>query len=238
MSDVEITVAGEARASVSPDLGTVHAQVLVDGEDPADVLQRVTASVGTLAETLRALAAASGTALASWSVDDAVSGVRQEWSPEGPARTVRYAAASVRAAFTDAGALGAWVTAASSVAGFTVGGVGWSLLPEHEAELRDGLRRDAVADAVRRARAYAAAAGLAAPRWVALADEGMLRGRSDVVFEAMSAASASSYAKLHHLGGGEPLPFQPEPLVLTAAVHGRFAAATGPHHPSPHTEES
>lgn len=235
MPDVEITVAGEARASVAPDLGTLHGRVLVDGDDPTDVLQRVTAAVGTLAETLRALDAAPGTALASWSVDDVVSGVRQEWSPEGPPRTVRYAAASLRAAFADAGALGAWVTAASSVAGFAVGGVAWSLLPEHETEVRDGLRRDAVADAARRARAYAAAAGLAAPRWVALADEGMLRGRSDGVLEAMS---VSSHRTVHDLGGGEPLPFQPEPLVLTAAVHGRFVASTDPHPPSPHTEES
>ncbi|GAB3080035.1 SIMPL domain-containing protein [Nocardioides zeae] len=242
MSEVEITVAGQARVTVAPDQGSIRGQVVIDGDDAHDVLQRVTTSVRALVEDLRALADAPGTALSSWSVDDAVSGVRQDWTAEGTPRTVRYAAASVRAAFTDARALGAWVTAASGVPGLAVHDVRWSLLPEHEAEVRAGLCRDAVVDAARRAGEYAAAAGLAPPRWVALADEGMLHGRSDTVFAAMSGAPRH---EVHHLGGGEALPFQPEPLLLTATVHGRFAASPRPHaapepspHPSPHPEES
>ncbi|MFW6774686.1 SIMPL domain-containing protein [Nocardioides sp. CPCC 205120] len=216
MTQVEITVEGAAHAAVPPDRGTVHARVRRTGPDGA----QVHADVARAAEQVVALLPVDGP-VRSRSVDAVISGREDHWVHDGPERAReprRYALVSVRAELDDAAALARWVAQASDVDGFEVAHVEWTLTREHQREVLARLRREAVADARERAGDYAAAAGLARPRVVAVADAGLLHDSGDRAWRGMSGAVPASGPGFAHA------PVSPAPVDLTVRVHARFTA--------------
>ncbi|MGH3360389.1 MAG: SIMPL domain-containing protein [Nocardioidaceae bacterium] len=214
MSEVHISVRGTAEGRYAAERATVNARVALEDPDretvrrrTLDVVERTQGGLGALAE--------SG-AVASWSADQVRVFAERPRKRGEPQPLVHHARVSVRAEFVDFDALADWVSALAAVDGVEVQGIGWDVEPEQRRAYEAEVRRNAVADAMAKARAYADAIGRESVEPTQLADAGMLDGDQDDRPMTMAAA------------GGEPdrprLRLKPRDIVVRVAVDARFAA--------------
>ncbi len=224
MSEVIITVRGEHEARVTPEEGVARLSVRAEGPDRAAVVDRVV----TLSEPLRhGLSAyeAAGT-VREWSSQRVSVWANRPWNSEGTQLPlVHYAAVELTATFTDFDALSAWLTETASVEAVQIDGVEWRLSPATERSAEAEVAASAVRVAVDRATAYAAAIDRSTVTPLEIADLGLLtqgRRSSGGAPETMRMATASFAADAAR--GTGTFEFQPEDIVVTAAVEARFSA--------------
>ncbi|MGC5617510.1 SIMPL domain-containing protein [Georgenia sp. Z1491] len=135
-----------------------------------------------------------------------------------------HARADLQVKFRDFDRLSAWLREMSTVTGFVVDRVAWSLTEVRKAELVREARVGAVTNARDKAGAYAAALGLATVTPLEVADAGMLGDDRRAENE-----DAVPFARAAALGSaGEPdLRLVPEDIEITAKVDARFVASGG-----------
>ncbi|MGO1511394.1 MAG: SIMPL domain-containing protein [Actinomycetales bacterium] len=225
MSDVEITVRGSHRRFHPAERGTVHARVALEGADPAKVYDAVVRSAGRVHASIAGIHDPAHGPVTWWSAQDVRTWAQRPWNKDGKQLPhVHHARTDLEVKFRDFGRLSTWLREMTSVQGFVVDRVAWSLTEVRRAELVRQARTGAVADAREKAAAYAAALGLGDVRPLEVADAGMLgderRAEGD---ESVPFARAAAFG-----GGGEPdLRLLPEDIEITARVDARFAAAAG-----------
>lgn len=220
MSEVTITVRGEHEARIAPELAVARVSVRLDGPERAAVAAEATGLGMTLREEMQAHQDAG--AVAQWSSDRVAIWSDRPWSQDGAQLLlVHHATIGARAEFTDIAALSEWVTRLSEREGVTVEGIEWKLTPETARETERDVAAGAVRVASARAEAYASAIGLTHVAPVEIADVGLLAqpGESPRPQARMFAMAADSVG-----GSGPGLQFEPQPIVVTAAVEARFTA--------------
>ncbi|HOA86588.1 MAG: SIMPL domain-containing protein [Microbacteriaceae bacterium] len=220
MSEVTITVRGEHEARLAPELAVARVSVRVDGPERAAVAARATELSMALREELQAHQDAG--ALARWSSDRVSIWSDRPWSQDGAQLPlVHHATVGARGEFTDFAALSDWVTRLGDREGVTVEGIDWKLTPDTARQTERDVAAGAVRVAVERAEAYASAIGLGGVAPLEIADVGLLAQpgeapRPQARMFAMAADSAGS--------SGPSLQFEPQPIIVTAAVEARFSA--------------
>lgn len=219
MSEVTITVRGESETAVAPEIAVARVTATADGAARGTVVERIAA----LAEPLRAdLAArkASG-ALSDWSSQRVSVWADRPWNTDGrQLDPVHHASVELTATFTDVLALSDWLNGIVGTDGLQVGAVEWRLTPETRADVERRVATQAVGVAVERATAYARAIGRETIVPVQLADVGLLGdGRPEAPAPRMFARSASVA-----MDAAPVVDFQPDDIVVTAAVEARFTA--------------
>jgi len=218
MSDVIITVRGEAESRVAPEEAVARVSAVVDGPDRADVVGRVGDVAGPLRAELSGMKDA-GT-IADWTAQRAAVWSERPWNSEGrQLDLVHHARIELTATFTDPGALSDWLNAIAARDGVQVGDVSWRLTPATRARIEQEVAAQAVHVAVDRARSYAAAIGRDTVEPLEIADLGLLADAREAAFSApMMKAGLAADA----VGGA--IDARPDDITVTAAVEARFRA--------------
>lgn len=220
MSDVTVTVRGENQARIAPERATVHVTVRSDGSDRAGVVDLVM----RLAEPVRQSITDrhTGGTVVEWTSKRLSVRAERPWSNDGKRLApVFYASISFSATFAEATNLSLWVSDVSAWDGVEIGWVDWHLTAETRARVEREVAAQAVGVAVARARAYAGALGLEKVRPLEIADVGLIArdaAAAPVAFKARGTAFAAA-------DSGASMEFEPEEIVVSATVEGRFLAS-------------
>jgi uncharacterized protein YggE len=222
MSEVVITVRGEHEARVAPEEGVVRISVRAEGPERGAVVERISALAEPLRTDLSARQERGG--LREWSSQRVAVWANRPWNAEGKQLSlVHYASVEISAVFTDFAALSWWVTDISERDGVQIDAVEWRLTRETAKQAEADVATVAVRVAVERATAYARAIGLSSVAPLEVADLGLL-GRGDPGSPAPMARMIKAESFAADMGGGPAVEFQPEDIIVSAAVEARFTA--------------
>ena len=218
MTAVTITVRGESHTRVVPERAIAHVTASADGPERTAVIDRVAALTEPLRAALTARAAA-GT-IADWASQRMSVWADRPWSSEGAQLAlVHHASVELTATFTDAAVLSDWLNDIAATDGLQVGPVEWQLTPETRTRVEREVATDAVAIAIERAAAYAAAIGRHEVIPVEIADLGLLGSAAAAPPAPRMMAKAAAFDT-----AGAAVEFRPEEIVVSAGVEARFTA--------------
>ncbi|MBD7956693.1 SIMPL domain-containing protein [Microbacterium sp. Sa4CUA7] len=216
MSEVIITVRGEHERRVTPEQALVTLSVTTEGPDRPEVVERI----AVLADPVSSdLAARVGAGVVEWSSKRVSVWSERPWSDGRRLAPVHHATVDLSATFDDIAALSSWVADAAERDGVQIGDVQWHLTPATRVAVEREVASEAVGIAVERATAYATALGLAAVTPLEIADVGLLVPRPDP-----SQPAGMMPAAFMADSGAPGLQFQPDDIVVSAAVEARFSA--------------
>ncbi len=223
MSEVVITVRGEHESRVAPEEAVARLSVRAEGPERGPVVERIAALATPMREAFEERKASGG--LREWSSERVAIWASRPWNDQGKQLAlVHYASVGLTATFTDFAVLSWWLTDVAERDGVQIDGVEWRLSPATAKTTEAEVAASAVRVAVDRATAYAAAIGLSTVTPLEIADLGLLTqgqppagGGPEVLRMAKASFAADS-------AGGGTLEFQPEDIVVTAAVEARFTA--------------
>ncbi|WP_341998614.1 SIMPL domain-containing protein [Microbacterium sp. LWH7-1.2] len=224
MSDVVITVRGEHETRIAPERAIAHLTIRAEGPERGAVVERMAALTEPVRDDLASRKSA-GT-VTEWTSQRVSVWSERPWNNEGRRLApVHYATVDFSVTFTDFAVLSWWAGEVAEREGVQLGWIEWKLTPETKASVEREVATEAVGVAVTRATAYAAALGLSDVTAVELADVGLLAHPSTPEMAPaprmlMAKASFASDAA----GGGPAVQLQPEDIVISAAVEGRFTA--------------
>lgn len=217
MGEVIISVRGTAQRRVTPELAVVSVQVRADGADRATVTRRVAQSSDVVRARLTSLE--EGERLVRWSSERAYFWSNRPWNKDGrqlPA--VHHGTVAFRATFDDFAELSGWIGELAEMDEIQVDGVSWRLADDTRSRVERETAAEAVGVALERARAYADALGYGEVTPVEIADNDMLSRDAPQPFaSAMMARGAAAAAP-------PPVELEPEDIVVSATVEGRFSA--------------
>lgn len=220
MTEVTITVRGESQTRIAPERAVAHVTASADGHERGTVVERIAA----LAEPVRAELTARKAAgsITDWSSQRVSVWSDRPWNNEGKQLDlVHHASVELTATFSDVIALSDWLNTIAETDGLQIGVVDWQLTPETRARIERDVAIDAVAVAVERATAYAAAIGKATVTPLEIADLGLL---SDARPEASPAPRMFARASMD-AAGSPAVDFHPDDIVVSAGVEARFRAS-------------
>ena len=222
MSEVVITVRGDHEARVAPEEGVVRLSVRAEGPERGGVVERISALAEPLRTDLDARRQQGG--VREWSSQRVAVWANRPWNAEGKQlRLVHHASVEFSAVFTDFAALSWWVSDISERDGLQIEGVEWRLTRGTAKQAEADVATEAVHVAVERASAYAQAIGLSSVTPLEVADVGLL-SRDDPAAPAPMARMLKSASFAADVGGGPAVEFQPEDILVSAAVEARFIA--------------
>ncbi|GAA3396773.1 SIMPL domain-containing protein [Streptomyces roseoviridis] len=207
----QVTVRGESRLETEPELARIGVAVRARGTDRSDVLASLTA------RNTEALTLLKSYGDAVTDLETGALSLTPEPARHGRGERVRGYQGWVHltAELTDFTALGELVTRLADLEWTRVDGPWWSLRPDSPAHAR--ARRQAVHEAVRRAREYAEALGSSLVALLELSDTAPLPGMPAPMGGGMRMAFAAETAE-----APAPLDLQPQRQTVTAEVTARF----------------
>lgn len=219
-----ITVQGSHTAWFDAERATLHASAAFDGPKRDEVFARATDAAAAVTAIITPLHDAAAGPVTWWSSDRVNVWSERPWNHDGKRLPLVYhATIGVQAKFRDFEALSRVIEQLAVLDGISLGAIAWDLTDERRTAVTDEVRREAVADAVRKAGTYASAAGVGAPAVIAIADPGMLGDASS--------GGSGGYAPMERMafkaqamdaGGGSPLTLTPEQIQVTSSVDVRF----------------
>jgi uncharacterized protein YggE len=223
MSEVTITVRGEHEQRVVPEEVVAHLSVRAEGPQRNSVVERMAGLAAPLQEDLTTRKDTGG--VRDWSSQRMSVWANRPWNNEGKQLAlVHYASVEISATFTDFAALSWWITDVAEREGVQVDGLTWRLTPATAKATEAQVAAHAVQVAVDRATAYAGAIGLTSITPLEIADLGLLTRAPDNSAPAPKMMRAMAMGVMDAGNGGPAVQFQPEDIVVTAAVEARFAA--------------
>lgn len=153
----QITVTGEGAASAAPDVATISIGVESVGKTAADALAANNRDTGAVIDAVKAAGVeAKNIQTSNFSVSPRYADRR---TSEDELRIVGYQVTNqVTVRVTDVGGLGKLLDTVVSVGANSINGVSFGFADE--VKVADAARRQAVADAIRKAELYAEAAGV------------------------------------------------------------------------------
>lgn len=225
MAEVIITVRGEHETRVAPERAIAHLTIRAEARERGTAIERIAALTEPVRDDLAARKLAG--AVTEWSSQRASVWSARPWSNDGrQLAPVHYASVDFSVTFTDFTALSWWAGEVSERDGVQFGQIDWQLTPETRAATERDVATAAVGVAVARATAYAGALGLASLTPLEVADLGLLTGTDSPAGPPIHRAlmGKAVFAAADSAGSGPAVQFQPEDIVVTAAVEARFAA--------------
>ncbi|MET9552715.1 SIMPL domain-containing protein [Streptomyces sp. NPDC006645] len=209
-----VAVRGEARLEFDPEIATIDISVGARGTDRRTALEDLTRRNNDVLSLVKSYGDA---------VEKLVTGsfsINPELTRHGRGERVRayHGRVNITAQLTDFTALGELTTRLADLDLTTVNGPWWALRPGSPAH--GEARRQAVREAVQRAREYAAALGSNLAALVELADIG---AENAAPFATRAPAYAMSYGGSAEAAGAPPaLDLEPQRQTVYAQVNARF----------------
>lgn len=221
MSEVIITVRGEHETRVAPEEAVARLSVRAEGPERGTVVEQISVLAAPLRDDLAARKHSGG--VTDWSSQHASVWANRPWNSEGKQLAlVHYASVELTAVFTDVAALSWWLSDVSERDGVQVDGVTWRLTPATAKATESDVAAQAVRVAVGRATAYADAIGLKTVTPIEIADLGLLTHADSPAPAPMLRMASAPMADA--AGGAPAMEFQPDDIVVRAAVEARFSA--------------
>jgi uncharacterized protein len=227
MSEVIITVQGQAESVRPPERATVVFEVSIEGAVKADVQAATTQTTNAVSALTTALFDRERGPITWWSSNQLRTWADRPWNQDGKQLPlVHHAAVSMEAKFSDFGALGRWLGDVAPLTGVRISRVDWTLTEAVKHALTDDVRTRAVRQARDKAQAYADSLDLGPVTVVAIADVGML---GDGVAAGTRAVGVAYRSSAFGAGGGpgDQLTFAPQDITVAAAVDARFVTQLG-----------
>jgi uncharacterized protein YggE len=220
-----ITVQGSHTLWVDAERATLHISAAFDAAKRDEVFARATAAAAEVTGAITPLFDAAAGPVSWWSSDRVGVWSERPWNNEGRRLPLVYhASIGVRARFRDFEALERVIEQLAVIEGVNLTGIDWDLTDERRTAVTDEVRAAAVAEAIRKAATYAAAACLGTPTVVAVADPGMLGDGSGAAPAPLPVERMAFKAQAMDAGGGAPLTLTPEQIQISASVDVRFGA--------------
>ncbi|MFJ8663010.1 SIMPL domain-containing protein [Streptomyces sp. NPDC093795] len=209
----QVTVRGEGRLEVDPELARIGVTVTARGTDRTAALADLTRRNAQVLDLLKAQGDAVGT------LETGSFSIAPELGRRGRGERVQAYRGRVRvtAELTDFTVLGELVTRLADLELTSVDGPWWALRPDSPAYAE--ARRLAVTEAVARARAYAEALGTSLASLLELSDAG-LAGPGIPMPRDFAGAPVAFAAE--GVGETPPLDLEPQRQTVTAEVVARF----------------
>lgn len=221
MSEVIITVRGEHETRVAPEEAVARLSVRAEGPERGTVVEQISVLAAPLRDDLAARKRSGD--VTDWSSQHASVWANRPWNSEGKQLAlVHYASVELTAVFTDVAALSWWLSDVSERDGVQVDGVTWRLTPATAKATESDVAAQAVRVAVGRATAYADAIGLKTVTPIEIADLGLLTHADSPAPAPMLRMASAPMADA--AGGAPAMEFQPDDIVVRAAVEARFSA--------------
>ena len=228
MTDVVISVRGEASTRVQPDQVALYSGIRAVGTEKAAVLAQAAAALEAVAADLAALGGVAATPVTgrvplAWLASSVTSFEEMRWNSrdEQQLPTGRIIAiVDLELRVRDFALLERMADRLAEHAAVHVHHTIWSVDDDNAAWPR--VRADAIRTALHRARDYAAALGGTVARVEQIADAGLLAGRAEQGARLDRVVAAASF------GGGDESAtprLDPRPQVLQAAIDARVVAA-------------
>jgi uncharacterized protein YggE len=156
-AEATMTVSGVGEVAAAPDMETISLGVTTEGMEAAEAMRRNSEAMTAV------LAAVAAAGVAERDVQTSALSLSPRWEPPRPNETAPrvsgfVASNMVTVAVRDLGALGGVLDAVLDEGANTLHGLSFGVADD--AELKDAARRAAVADATRKARVLAEAAGV------------------------------------------------------------------------------
>lgn len=217
-----IAVRGTAEERIEPELAAVTLTVGVSGPERDTALARTAEARERVVAEVRELEASGS--LDTWSAGQLRVWSHRPFNSEGrQLPLVHRTSAEIEIVFTDLDRLGDWVSRVADGDAVDLNGLDWRLTDPTRRRVQELAQRAAVADAVAKARVYAAALGLGEPTPVELADTGLLTAQP-VPPEPGGMRLAMMSTGWDGGGAGAGTEFTPAELVIEASVEARFSA--------------
>ncbi|OKJ31765.1 SIMPL domain-containing protein [Streptomyces sp. CB01580] len=209
-----VAVRGEARLEVDPEIAHLGITVTARGKDRHTALEDLTRRNGTVLELIRSY----GPAVEK--LETGALSINPELAEKGRDEKIRayHGRVHITAVLNDFTALGELVTRVAALDMTRVNGPWWALRPDSPAHAN--ARRQAVREAVQRAREYADALGSHLTALVELADLG-----AENVAAALPAPSAGFRGSAGYGAAAAPPPaldLEPRRQTVYAQVNARF----------------
>jgi uncharacterized protein YggE len=225
MTSATITVQGSYTAWFDAERATLHIGAAFDGPERDEVFARATGTAAEVAGIITPLVDASAGPVTWWSSDRVGVWSERPWNNEGKRLPLVYhATIGAQAKFLDFEALSRVIEQLAVMDGVNLGGIDWDLTDERRRAVTDEVRTAAVADAIRKAGTYAAAAGLGKPAVIAVADPGLLGDGAGGAPAPMPLERVAFRAQAMDAAGGAPLTLTPEQIQVSSSVDVRFSA--------------
>ncbi|MBC9712084.1 SIMPL domain-containing protein [Streptomyces sp. TRM66268-LWL] len=210
-----VAVSGEARLEVDPEVARIAVTVSARGRDRRQALDDLTRRNGAVLDLIKSYAEAVE------KLETGALSIRPEYASKGRGEHVRTYHGHVRitAVLGDFTALGELATRLADLELTAVEGPWWELRPE--SPVHGEARRQAVREAVQRAREYAAALDTRLAALVELADVGAEGHHPFDGRPQMMAARGMAY-DMEAAEGAAPLDLEPQRQTVYATVNARF----------------
>lgn len=221
---MQVSVIGENTIRIPPERAELHLTAGFEGEDKGQVVDATVELVSAVSAELGELTAPDGPASRY-----TVGALRTDsWQPQNELGQVLHlrhtATVPITVRFEDFGELSRFASRCGARKGLRLGHVEWQLTETTLRSTRETASAAAVLNARARALAMAKAAGFTYVMPNELADPGLLVGTPPEGPRPMEMMMRADSA----MGGDqldpEAIDLRPEDIVVTAVVHGRFAA--------------
>ncbi|MEW1890025.1 MULTISPECIES: SIMPL domain-containing protein [unclassified Streptomyces] len=211
-----IAVRGEARLEVDPEIARLSLTVTARGKDRRAALEDLTRRNATVLE----LARTYGDAIEK--IETGALSIHPELVQRGRDEKIRayHGRVYITAVLNDFTALGEFITRVGDLEMTQVNGPWWALRPTSPAH--GEARRQAVREAVQRAREYAGALGAELAALVELADIGAENAAPPVAFARTGGYGAPPQAPGAAAGGPPAIDLEPQRQTVYAQVNARF----------------
>ncbi|HEY0700453.1 MAG TPA: SIMPL domain-containing protein [Micromonospora sp.] len=203
-----VSVRGEVHREVAPEIARFSVTVAARDRDRQTTLARL----AERAETARRLIEGYGSAVERVETGDLR--VRPELKRSGEKVAAYQGSVSSTVTVADFGVLGELMLRLADLDQTSVAGPWWSLRPD--SPVHREARRDAIAEALTRAREYAEALGARVTALVELADTGMAN-------QPMMMTRAAFAGPMQAAGGPPTIELDPQQQTVQASVEARFA---------------
>lgn len=226
MAPLQITCNGESTIYHPAERAVVFITVSSDGPSQSQVSQEVTLTSDQLQVSLKTMAlkdptgqAAPNAPVTHWSMTSLSTGSWQPTDNRGKNLARRFTASSrLEVKFRDFAQLGTFTSELAQTKFVSVDRIEWRLTDATKAELGRQCRRNAVKDAMAKAKDYADAAGKADFEILEITDGVASSGYIPPYRRMFSAAPGAG-------GDGQELNFEPEDVSISSSLTAKFDAA-------------
>lgn len=225
-----IRVSDNYEVRLQPERGTVSLRVLVEGADKTAVTEQATEVLERLTARVREILNPGRGPVTAFNQGQLQNSAHHPWNQDGRQLPWVYqTSATMTARFSDFGALFGFIEDVATWPGVEVHGVKWELTCRTEELALADAQAEAVRRVTEKALRLATAAGATEMVPTILADPGLLHatggaGVSPTSRESLGRMPMAAFATAD-ARAGSGLSFQPEDIVLVAAIEAEFEAS-------------
>jgi len=223
-----IRVSDTFEVRLQPERGTVLLRVQAEGSEKSEVTGAATAALADLTQKVHQLLNPGSGPITAFNQGQVSNSAHRPWHERGKQLPFIYTTTcTMSARFNDFGALFRFIEEVATLPDVEVQGVNWELTKRTEELAQADAQTEVVRRVTEKAMRLASAAGATEIVPTIIADPGLLteRGSGGGFVENYPMAVGARTMMAMDAGGGSGLVFQPEEIVIRAAIEAEYEAS-------------